>query len=68
MENVEKNTQEDIQEIKKEIKKESPKIIKLLKKILNWKIITGIATIICAIPIICNTFFRNQKKKGYCLR
>lgn len=62
MENIEQNLQEEIEEIKK-IKKESPKIIKLLKKILNWKIITGIATIICAIPIIYNIFYSEPKEE-----
>lgn len=62
MENIEQNLQEEIEEIKK-IKKESPKIIKLLKRILNWKIITGIATIICAIPIIYNIFYSEPKEE-----
>lgn len=62
MENIEQNLQEEIEEIKK-IKKESPKIIKILKKILNWKIITGIATIICAIPIIYNIFYSEPKEE-----
>lgn len=59
MENTEQNLQEEIEEIKKE----SPKIIKLLKRILNWKIITGIATIICAIPIIYNIFYSEPKEE-----